>query len=115
MMTENVNSILEQLENGEIDALSATRKISHRQNTFLVMDGPCLQVSTERILGRARRVNVKTSLRLLAMGMARYLPELNNMDWNQIMDDFIAPGDGSILEVVNHREGERVTLSIETG
>lgn len=115
-MTNSVSSILDRLENGEIKPIVAAQEVSPMLDPIQEMDGPFLNILAERMPSRGRGVHIKISLRLFELGInlgARYMPELNELDWHQIIANFIASGDRALLEVEDYLEGERITFTIE--
>jgi hypothetical protein len=111
-MTTNMKGILGQLERGEIDSDEAILQIRRSRNTDRV---GYLWVQVHDMTSDRAKFHLRLPLRFLKAGLdigAIYAPEINDLDFEQLINDIESFTDGSLLEVEDFESREKLIISI---
>ncbi len=122
-LTEERMQILKMIEAGTITAEEGAKLLAALEEGAEKSEGPAsggkarwmrIRV-TDLKTGRAK-VNVNLPMGLVNFGMkmgARFAPEMENMDLNEIMQAIKEGAQGKIVEVEDDEDNERVQIYIE--
>jgi hypothetical protein len=122
-LTEERMQILKMIEAGTITAEEGAKLLAAMEEGAEKGEGPAsggkarwmrIRV-TDLKTGRAK-VNVNLPMGLVNFGMkmgARFAPEMENMDLNEIMQTIKEGAQGKIVEVEDDEDSERVQIYIE--
>ena len=115
-MSIHVNTILKRLESGDIDSDQALQAIRSERQEEEVYNNHFLHVRVSRVTDDRPRVNIRIPLRMLKTGLdfgAAYTPELRDLDLRQLIKYLHSFADGSMIEVEDYENDERVLIAIE--
>jgi predicted hydrocarbon binding protein len=122
-LTEERMQILKMIEAGTITAEEGAKLLAALEEGAEKSEGPApggkarwmrIRV-TDLKTGRAK-VNVNLPMGLVNFGMkmgARFAPEMENMDLNEIMQTIKEGAQGKIVEVEDDEDNERVQIYVE--
>ena len=118
-MTGNLREILEQVERGEMDSRKAVQMMSNQSEPEQALGkADYLTIRVDRLHDHQPRVFVRIPLRWIELGLsigARYAPELEDLDFKQLLEGLHKSGEGSIVEVEDIEDDQHVIISIERG
>lgn len=115
-MSSNIREVLEQVERGELDSVTAARLISGEKGQRESRDSQFLIVRVNRLHDHQPRVNVRIPLQWVELGLslgARYAPELDELDFQQIIAGIHDVNEGTIVEVEDVEDDQHVVVCIE--
>jgi hypothetical protein len=115
-MSSNMREVLEQVERGELDSATAARMISGEKERPGSRDSQFLVVRVNRLHDQQPRVNVRIPLQWVELGLslgARYAPELDELDFQQIIEGIHEVSEGTIVEVEDIEDDQHVVVCIE--
>ena len=78
--------------------------------------GRWLRIRVTNLATQAPKVNVNLPLGLVSVGLnigRRYAPELNGIDWDELLDEIQRGADGKLVEVEDQEDNERVEIFVE--
>jgi hypothetical protein len=125
-MSEERARILQMVSENKIDAQEAARLLS-ALNASPESDDAAAQAApsasarwfrvrvTNMETGRTK-VNVNLPLSLVKVGLrmgARFSPEVNDLDWNELMEAIQEGAAGKLVEVEDVEDGEKVEVFVE--
>jgi hypothetical protein len=126
MTNEERLEILQKIETGEVsvqDALGLMSPVaapapmpSPTQQPQAAVSQRWLRVRVTNMSTGKRKVSVNVPLGLMKWGLAlgsRYAPELNGVDWDEIVTELDKHADGFLVEVEDDDDNERVEVFIE--
>jgi hypothetical protein len=126
MTNEERMEILQKIETGEVSVQDALGMMSPVATPAPIPSTPqqsetadsqrWLRVRVTNMSTGKRKVSVNVPLGLMKWGLAlgsRYAPELNDVDWNEIVTELDRHADGFLVEVEDDEDNERVEVFIE--
>lgn len=116
--------ILKMVEEGQISAgegaklLAALSKGARRQESAGTIPGQAkwFRLRVVDLNSGRNKVNVNIPMSLVNVGIkmgARFAPEMEGLDFDEIMEAIRSGAQGKILDVVDEKDGERVEIFIE--
>lgn len=78
--------------------------------------GRWLRIRVTNLTTQAPKVNVNLPLGLVSAGLRigqRYAPELNGVDWDQLLDEIQRGANGKLVEVEDQDDNERVEIFVD--
>jgi len=116
--------ILKMVEDGQISAeegaklLSALSSGSRAKSSSVTAPGQAkwLRVRVMDLNSGRNKVNVNIPMSLVNVGIkmgARFAPDVEGLDFDEIMEAIRSGAQGKILDVVDEEDGERVEIFIE--
>lgn len=116
--------ILKMVKEGQISAeegaklLAALRSGSERKEASATMPGQAkwFRVRVMDLNSGRNKVNINIPMSLVNVGVkmgARFAPEVEGLDFDEIMEAIHSGAQGKILDVVDEEDGERVEIFIE--
>lgn len=126
MTNEERMEILQKIETGEVSVQDALGMMSPAATPAPVPSTPrqpetagsqrWLRVRVTNMSTGKRKVSVNVPLGLMKWGLAlgsHYAPELNGVDWDEIVTELDRSADGFLVEVEDDEDNERVEVFIE--
>ena len=126
MTNEERMEILQKIETGEVSVQDALGMMSPAVTPVPMPPTPrqseatdsqrWLRVRVTNMSTGKRKVSVNVPLGLMKWGLAlgsRYAPELNDVDWNEIVTELDRHAEGFLVEVEDDEDNERVEVFIE--
>ncbi|MEW5988373.1 MAG: hypothetical protein AB1791_17215 [Chloroflexota bacterium] len=123
--TEERMQILKMIEEGKISATEGAELLRALEQNSLPrppepLRGPSsprwLRVRITDINSGRSKVNVNIPMGLVNVGLkmgARFAPEVEGFDYNELMSAVRSGAQGKVLDVTNSEEGERVEIFVE--
>jgi hypothetical protein len=114
--------ILRQVENGQVSVEDAIGKMAPASNSAPpALPQPTsaqrwLRVRVTNLDTGKRKVSVNIPAKLVKWGLAlgcRYAPELEDLDWDELMADLDEYAEGHLVEVEDEEGNERVEVFID--
>ncbi len=122
-MNGNVNrtEILQMVESGQLSAADAVARLAAPKKPVVRPVSTTgqmrwLRVRVTNLHSGRPKVSVNVPMSLVQAGLsigARFAPELDNLDWQTIVDALNDETAGKIVEVEDLDEGERVEVYVE--
>ncbi|GAP15617.1 hypothetical protein LARV_03409 [Longilinea arvoryzae] len=121
--------VLQLIQDGKISAEEGIRLLESLDSASQAAAGK--PAGTSQVTGRGARwfrvrvtdtstgktrVNVRLPVNVLSAGMkmgARFSPEVEGLDMNQLMELIQAGATGQVLDVIDEQDGERVEVFLE--
>jgi hypothetical protein len=78
--------------------------------------GRWLRIRVTNLTTQAPKVNVNLPLGLVSAGLRigqRYAPELNGIDWDNLLDEIQRGANGKLVEVEDQDDNERVEIFVD--
>ncbi len=78
--------------------------------------GRWLRIRVTNLATQAPKVNVNLPLGLVGVGLnigRRYAPELNGINWDELLDEIQRGANGKLVEVEDQEDNERVEIFVE--
>jgi hypothetical protein len=78
--------------------------------------GRWLRIRVTNLTTQASKVNVNLPLGLVSAGLRigqRYAPELNGVDWDNLLDEIQRGANGKLVEVEDQEDNERVEIFVD--
>ncbi len=78
--------------------------------------GRWLRIRVTNLATQAPKVNVNLPLGLVSVGLnmgRRYAPELNGINWDELLDEIQRGANGKLVEVEDQEDNERVEIFVE--
>ena len=78
--------------------------------------GRWLRIRVTNLATQAPKVNVNLPLGLVSAGLRlgqRYAPELNGINWDELLDEIQRGANGKLIEVEDQEDGERVEIFVD--
>ena len=121
---EERKKILKMVEEGQISAeegaklLTALSRSTERRTSPTTTPGQpkWFRVRVVDLTSGRNKVNVNIPMSLVNVGIkmgARFAPEVEGLDFDEIMEAIRSGAQGKILDVVDEEDGERVEIFIE--
>ena len=82
----------------------------------LATRGRWLRIRVTNHTTQASKVNVNLPLGLVSAGLRigqRYAPELNGVDWDNLLDEIQRGANGKLVEVEDQEDNERVEIYVD--
>jgi hypothetical protein len=121
-MSEERSRILQMISEGKITAEEGTRLLNALRGTSPSPQEPRAGAArwfrvrvTDIVTGRTK-VNVNLPLSLVKAGIkmgARFAPDMEELDWNELVIAIQEGASGKIVEVEDDEDGERVEVYVE--
>ena len=120
--SEERRKILEMLEAGKLSAeeatslLKALSKQEGRGPRASDAGARWLRVRVTELDGERPAVNVNLPLSLVSLGLrlgARFVPEMEDLEYQELLDALRQGAVGKIIDVVDEGEGKRVEIYVE--
>jgi hypothetical protein len=78
--------------------------------------GRWLRIRVTNLATQAPKVNVNLPLGLVSAGLRlgqRYAPELNGINWDELLEEIQRGANGKLVEVEDQEDGERVEIFVD--
>jgi hypothetical protein len=78
--------------------------------------GRWLRIRVTNLMTQAPKVNVNLPLGLVSAGLRigqRYAPELNGIDWDNLLEEIQRGANGKLVEVEDQEDNERVEIFVD--
>ena len=117
--------ILRMIENGKLSAtegiqllntLDKAPRLSPPPQPAIKTKGRWLRIRVTNLVTQAPKVNVNLPLGLVNAGLRigqRYAPELNGIDWDNLMDEIQQGANGKLVEVEDQDDNQRVEIFVD--
>ena len=117
--------ILRLVENGKLSAaegiqllnlLDKAPRLAPPPRPPANVKGRWLRIRVTNLSTQAPKVNVNLPLGLVSAGLRigqRYAPELNGIDWDNLLDEIQRGADGKLVEVEDQDDNERVEIFVD--
>jgi hypothetical protein len=117
--------ILRLVENGKLSAaegiqllntLDKTPRLTSPAQPFMKGRGRWLRIRVTNLTTQAPKVNVNLPLGLVSAGLRigqRYAPELNGVNWDNLLDEIQQGANGKLVEVEDQDDNERVEIFVD--
>jgi hypothetical protein len=82
----------------------------------LTTRGRWLRIRVTNLATQAPKVNVNLPLGLVSAGLRigqRYAPELNGVDWDDLLEEIQRGANGKLVEVEDQEDNERVEIFVD--
>jgi hypothetical protein len=122
-MYGNMNraEILQMVESGQLSAVDAAARLAApRKQAVRPVSATgqmrWLRVRVTNLHSGRPKVSVNLPMSLVQVGLslgARFAPELDDLDWQTIVDALNGEAEGKIVEVEDLEEGERVEVYVD--
>jgi hypothetical protein len=117
----NRTEILQMVESGQLSAVDAAARLAAPQKPAIKPVSTMgqmrwLHVRVTNLHSGRPKVSVNLPMSLVQAGLslgARFAPELDDLDWQTIVDALNGETEGKIVEVEDLEEGERVEVYVD--
>jgi hypothetical protein len=99
-----------------LNALDKTPRIAPPPRPPMNTRGRWLRIRVTNLTTQAPKVNVNLPLGLVSAGLRigqHYAPELNGVDWDNLLDEIQRGADGKLVEVEDQDDNERVEIFVD--
>ena len=112
--------ILRLIESGKISTSEGLKLLTSLDQTpprpMPNLRGRWLRIRVTNLTTQAPKVNVNLPLGLVSAGLnigKRYAPELNDLDWDSLLDEIQRGANGKLVDVEDLDENQRVEIFVE--
>jgi hypothetical protein len=99
-----------------LNTLDRAPRIAPPPQSPVSTKGRWLRIRVTNLSTQAPKVNVNLPLGLVSAGLRigqRYAPELNGVDWDDLLDEIQRGANGKLVEVEDQEDNERVEIFVD--